>query len=222
MHVRYHPFFEYAATDSNAIDSFSSYTTAVTILQSVAQRIVTKRTCSSCIADLALVENCTQTLHFCAKVDAVALEFAQRVQKYQDVMQESIAMDDDHWEITVKGSSVDYLFETPTSQTNLDKAARDLLQLCQRPFHEALELHPGQPMASLQGSTTLVNWAEAAVGSPQEWLSELQCDVQSCLADVVGNEEPKDLITGLLSTFDSGQFVPDGRVPWKASPPDPF
>jgi hypothetical protein len=86
-----------------------------------------------------------------------------------------------------------------------------------------LELTPRQRVTSLQRHATLVNWAEAAVGSPQEWIDELQYVVNNRITEVLDIETRGDRIIEVISTFSPGQYIStDGNLPWEMSTPQPF
>lgn len=161
-------------------------------------------------------------------MDGVASDFEGKLRTYQNVICDAAGYtigdgsNDNHWETTQEEGSVDYLLETPTGDETLDKAARDLLRLSQMPFTDALELTSSEQATTPQ-RRALVNWAEAALGSSNEWVAELQHGVCTRVAETVSTEACNDDIIGILSTFRPGQFVSaDGHFPWETFTPQPF
>ena len=118
-------------------------------------------------------------LGFCrkvVKVDTIAGGFESTECSYVHEVRDAAddELREDAPENVDEDGSVDYLFIIPASNTDLDKAARDLLHLTQKPLSSSHELTSQDYSTEPQMHETLVNWAEAAVGSPQEWVWEMQ------------------------------------------------
>ena len=165
-----------------------------------------------------------QTLHFCAQVDEIAFGFENRVCRYVRAVQDAVdgKLNEDASENANEGASVDYLFVIPAGNTDLHRAARDLLHLVHKPFSSSLELISQDYSTKLQMRETLVNWAEAAVGSPQEWAWELQqCGSQGDAE--TANTDGSFQILDIMSKLSPGRFVSTGsNTPWAAVTPHAF
>lgn len=195
--------------------SYSSYTSGIIILQAAVQKILAGYHSSTWIADLTLAAICVDVLRFCAEVDSVAGRMRDIVQLYMEVIRSAVKTEF----LAVPGDNnsedelVDYLFIIPSGDSNLHKAARDLLRLIQYPFGTSLELIPeGGPQPPLRNS--LVNWMEAAVGIPQEWDWELQnCGLKPNHEQNGNSSQMRDV----LSKLNPGRFVSMGETsPWTA------
>ncbi|KAF2095964.1 hypothetical protein NA57DRAFT_59027 [Rhizodiscina lignyota] len=154
---------------------FSSYTTTLILLQAAVQKILTGYPSSTWAADLSLAKMSMGTLQFCAELDDVALQLYTTISSYFHVVQDALDVEqnEDLWGSTEEGEDLDYLLVIPPGDTDLSKAARDLLYLVQNPFSRTLEMVPERE-ANLQLRDRLVNWMEAVVGTPHEWKWELQ------------------------------------------------
>ena len=110
----------------------------------------------------------------------------------------------------VEDEIVAYLFTIASGETNLHKAARDLLRLIQHPFGISLEMIPeGGPQPPLRNSQ--VNWMEAAVGVPQEWEWELQ----KCGLKPDKGQRSDSPMADVISSLSPGHFIPMGDAsPW--------
>lgn len=204
---------------ANVVSSFSSYITGIIILHAAVQKMVIGYPCPTYISDLRLVNSCTQVLRYCAQVDKVASDFEAIIVYYQNVIHKgpgevgSCAASLKHID---EDFSVDYLLDTPVGDGVLHKAARDLLLLIQKPFTDALELYPKQQQATaLQKQETLVNWAEAAVGSTQEWIIEWNYGGNNRIAEALSSEACSSGSVEMMSQINPGHFMSTGgNIPW--------
>lgn len=205
---------------TNAACSFSSYVTGIIILHAAVQKIVTGHPRSTYISNLKHVDSCTQVLRYCAQVDKIASDFETIILYYQGVIYEQTG----EYEPSTTSSEdidedlpVDYLLDTPVGDEVLHKAARDLLLLTQKPFTDTLELNPKQLQArALQKQETLINWAEAAVGSTQEWIVEWKNGGNSRISQALNSEMSTGGPIEELSQTSPGHFMSTagGKIPW--------
>ena len=172
------------------------------------------------------MDTCVQTLNFCAQVDHTAREFESRVCRYVQAVRVAVEgeLNADSSEIVDDDASVDYLFITPAGNTDLHRAARDLLHLVQKPFSTALELPSPSPDHSTrpQLGETLVNWAEAAVGSSQEWTWELRQCGSPKDAETVNTDNSLQILDVMSKSSPSRFLSRDEKRVWTTATPQAF
>jgi hypothetical protein len=160
------------------LSRFTSYTAGILILHEIVRKALNEHNPSTWEDDMPLVSSCIDVLEYCTNIDRAAGRFKDVLSTYRKIiLAEQPGLEARHHQ---KGqpdkkrqrqkSPIDCLFRLPAGESDLHKAARDLIRLMHQPFGSACStLKADAESRTLPIQTTLVDWMETSIGPHLEW-----------------------------------------------------